>query len=126
MVMLRFAEKIKNWESIDVYNYGHSKRDYTYIDDVVDWIIRVIDYDAQYDIFNFWNNNPVELEHVILLLEKYLWKKAIKNYLPPQPGDMIDTNADICHTREKLWWDPKVSIEEGVRIFVDWFNDYYK
>ena len=125
MMMLSFADKIKKWEPINVYNHGHNKRDYTYIDDVVDWILKVINYDALYDIFNLWNNNPVELEYVISLLEKYLWKKAIKNYLPPQPWDMIDTNADIKHTKEKLWWEPKVPIEGWIKNFIDWFNSYY-
>jgi len=125
MMMLKFADKIKNWVPINVFNYWHNKRDFTYIDDVVDWILKVIDYDAQYDIFNLWTNNPIELEYVISLLEKYLWKKAIKNYLPPQPGDMLETNADIKHTIDVLWWKPKVSIEEWVKNFVDWFNSYY-
>ena len=125
MMMLPFTDKIKNGVPINVFNYWHNKRDYTYIDDIIDGILKVLDYDAQYDIFNLWTNNPIEHEYVISLLEKYLWKKAIKNYLPPQPWDMLETNADIQHTIEKLWWKPKVSIEEWVKNFVDWFNAYY-
>jgi UDP-glucuronate 4-epimerase len=126
MMMLKFAEKIKKWEPIDVYNYGKNRRDFTYIDDVVDWILKTIDYDAQYDIFNLWSSNPVQHEYVISLLEEYMWKKTIKNYLPAQPGDMVDTYADITHTTDVLWWMPKVSIQEWVKNFVEWFNGYYK
>ena len=125
MMMLKFTEKIKKWEPLDVYNYGNNIRDFTYIDDVIDWILKAINYDTQYDVFNIWSSNPVKHEYVISLLEKCLWKKAIKNYLPPQPGDMLETNADIQHTKNILWWEPKVSIEEWIKSFIERYNSYY-
>ena len=124
MAIFKFANKIKNWETIDIYNYGNMERDFTYIDDIVDWIIKAIDYKAKYDLFNLWNSNPIELEYLISLLEKNLWKTAKKNYLPLQPWDMLETNADIKNTKDVLWWEPKVSIEEWIKNFIDWFNSY--
>ena len=125
MAIFKFAEKIKKWETIDVYNYGKMRRDFTYIDDIVDWIYKAINHSAKYDLFNLGNNSPVELEYIITLLEKNLWKKAIKNYLPLQPWDMLETNADIKYTTDVLWWEPKTSIEEWIENFVKWYNSYY-
>jgi UDP-glucuronate 4-epimerase len=125
MAIFKFAEKIKNWETIDVYNYGKMRRDFTYIDDIVDWIEKATNYNAKYDLFNLWNHKPIELEYIISLLEKYLWKEAIKNYLPLQPWDMLETNADIRYTTETLWWEPKVSIEKWIKNFVERYNSYY-
>jgi len=125
MAIFKFANKIMKWEPIDVYNYGKMRRDFTYIDDIVDWIAEAINHTAKYDLFNLWNHNPIELEYLISLLEKNLWKKAKKNYLPLQPWDMLETNADIEYTKEVLWWEPKINIEEGIRRFSDWFKDYY-
>ena len=125
MAIFKFTEKIKNWDTIDVYNFGKMRRDFTYIDDIVDWISKAINHSAKYDLFNLGDHNPVELEYIITLLEKNLWKNAKRNYLPSQPGDMLETNADIQYTTETLWWEPKISIEEWVKNFVDWFNDYY-
>jgi UDP-glucuronate 4-epimerase len=125
MAIFRFAEKIKKGEAIDVYNYWKMRRDFTYVDDIVDWIVKAINYDTKYDLFNLGNHQPIELEYLISLLEENLWKKAIKNYLPLQPWDMLETNADIQYTKDVLWWEPKISIEEGVANFVKWFNDYY-
>ena len=122
MAMFIFAKKILNWEKIPVFNYGKMKRDFTYIDDIVDWIIKSLNTISDYEIFNLWNDNPVELEYVISLIEKNLWKKAIKDYLPIQPGDVPATWADISHTKEKLWWKPTTSIEEWIEKFINWFK----
>ena len=124
MAIFKFAEKIVKWEPIDVYNYGKMKRDFTYVDDIVDWIVKTINYDAKYDLFNLGNHQPIELEYLISLLEKNLWKKAIKNYLPLQPWDMLETNADIQYTKDVLWWEPRTSIEEWIEKFVGWFLFY--
>ena len=126
MAMLKFAHKISKWETIDVYNYWKMRRDFTYIDDIVDWIIKTLDYNVQYDIFNLWGDSPVELEYIITLLEKNLWVKANKNYIPLQVWDVLETSADINHTTDILWWKPKTSIENWIKNFVDRFNEYYK
>lgn len=125
MAMLKFAHKISKWETIDVYNYGKMKRDFTYIDDIVDWIILALNYETKYDIFNLWSDSPIELEYLITLLEENLWKKANKNYMPLQDWDVLETSADIEYTKEKLWWEPKFRIEEWVKNFADWFKDFY-
>ena len=125
MAMLKFAQKIVKWETIDVYNYGKMKRDFTYIDDIVDWIIKALNYETKYDVFNLWSDSPIELEYLITLLEENLWKKADKNYMPLQAWDVLETSADIKHTRENLWWEPKFKIEEWVKNFSDWFKDFY-
>lgn len=126
MAILKFASKIKNWETIDVYNYGKMKRDFTYIDDIVDGIIKATNYTAKYDLFNLWNHKPIELEYLISLLEKNLWIRAKKNYLPLQPWDMLETNADIQYTKDILWREPKVNIEDGIQKFSERFLRYYK
>ena len=101
------------------------KRDFTYIDDIVDWIIRSLNYKTRYDIFNLWSDKPIELEYLISLLEKNLWTKAIKNYMPLQDWDVLETSADIGYTKEKLWWKPKFKIEDWVKNFTNWYNNFY-
>jgi len=133
-----------NGETIQVFNQGNHKRDFTYIDDIVDGIINVIkkpalsniqwDSDkpdpssssAPYRIYNIGNNNPVNLKDYIRELEKNLKKEAIKEYLPIQPGDVPDTFADISSLREDFDYQPKVQIAEGIKKFSDWFLDYYQ
>ena len=125
MAMLKFAHKISKWEAIDVYNYGKMKRDFTYIDDIVDWIIKALNYDTKYDVFNLWSDSPIELEYLITLLEENLWKKANKNYMPLQDWDVLETSADIGYTKEKLRWKPRFRIEEWVKRFCDWYKEFY-
>lgn len=125
MAAFLFADAIFRGEPIKVFNNGKMKRDFTYIDDIVDGIIRSIEKSYPYEIFNLGNHKPVELERFIGLIEEKMGKKAIKNYLPLQAGDVVETFADIEHTREKLGWEPKISIEEGVGKFVEWYKEYY-
>lgn len=125
MAMLKFALKISKWEVIDVYNYGKMKRDFTYIDDIVDWIIKALDYDTHYEIFNLWSDSPIELEYLINILWENLWKEVKKNYMPLQNWDVLETSADIKYTKENLGWEPKFKIEEWVESFCDWFVNYY-
>ena len=125
MAMLKFAHKIANWETIDVYNYGKMKRDFTYVDDIVDWIVKALNYETKYDVFNLWSDSPIELEYLIMLLEQNLWKKADKNYMPLQAWDVLETSADINYTREMLWWEPKFKIEEWVKNFALRYKDFY-
>lgn len=126
MAMLKFAQKIAKWETIDVYNYGKMRRDFTYVDDVVEWITKSLNFETKYDIFNLWSDSPVELEYLITLLEENLWVNANKNYMPLQAGDVLETSADIEHTRKVLWWEPKFKIEAWVKNFSERFKEFYK
>ena len=125
MAMLIFANKILAWEEIDVYNYWKMRRDFTYIDDIVSGVIASLDAEVECEVFNLWNDNQVELEYMIWLIEKWLGKKAIKNYMEIQPWDVPATWADIEHTKAVLNWQPTTSIEAWVEKFIDWFKDYY-
>ncbi|WP_456418757.1 NAD-dependent epimerase/dehydratase family protein [Methanocaldococcus infernus] len=121
MAFWKFTKNILLEKPIEVYNYGKMERDFTYISDVVDGIIKSIEKDFNYEIFNLGNDNPVNLEYAISLMEKYLGKKAIKDYKPIQPGDVERTWADLRKSRELLGYDPKVKIEEGLKRFCKWF-----
>jgi len=144
MALQKFAKAIMNGETIQVFNQGNHKRDFTYIDDIVHSIINVIkkpalpniewDSDkpdpssstAPYRIYNIGNSNPVNLKDYIRELEKNLKKEAIKQYLPIQPGDVPDTFADISSLIREFNYKPKISVKEGIKNFTDWFIDYYK
>jgi len=144
MALQKFANAIISGKTIQVFNHGNHKRDFTYIDDIVDGIINVIkrparpniDWDsnkpdpssssAPYRVYNIGNSDPVNLKDYIKELEKNLKKEAIKEYLPIQPGDVPDTFADISNLIEEFDYRPKVSVKEGMKNFSDWFLDYYK
>lgn len=126
MAMRLFTDKISKWLPIDVYNHGKMQRDFTYIDDIVDGIIRSLDHPKPYEIYNLGNHQPVELEHMISCIEHSLWKQAIKHYMDIQPGDVQTTYADIDHTTASIWRQASTPIEEGVDEFVKWFERYKK
>lgn len=143
MAYFKFTKAILAGEPIEVYNHGKMQRDFTYIDDIVEGVIRTLDRvpqpDAQwsgdrpdsassnapYRLYNIGNHSPVELEYFITILEQALGRKAIRKSLPIQPGDVPATYADI----EELWRDvqfsPSVSIEEGIGRFIAWHTEYY-
>lgn len=125
MMMMIFADRISRWEPIDVYNHGKMRRDFTYIDDIVRGVVASLDTISPYEIFNLWSDHPVELEQVITLIEEHIGKKAIKNYLPIQPGDVPASWADIEHTKDILAWSPAFTIEQGVENTMNWFKNYY-
>lgn len=125
MAYFKFTEKITNNEAIDVYNKGNMFRDFTYVDDIVDGIIRVLDGPAKYEIVNIGGTNPEKLTKLIDVLEKNIGKKAKRNFMPMQPGDVLRTVADGKKLR-KLGWKPKVKIEEGLKKFINWYKEYYK
>ena len=125
MAAPKFARAISAGEPIDVYNFGKMKRDFTYIDDVVSGILSSIDKPFPYEVFNLGNSNTVELEYFIECIEKELGKKAERNLMPIQPGDVPETFADIKRSRELLDFDPKTNIEEGIAKFMNWFKEYY-
>lgn len=125
MAYFKFTNKIVNNESINVYNNGDMKRDFTYIDDIVDGIISSLKTKNSYEIFNLGNNKPVDLLNFISILEEKLGKKAKINMLPMQPGDMYETYADISKSTKILGFKPKIGIDEGLARFVEWYKNYY-
>lgn len=144
MSPILFATAIKSGQPIRVFNNGKMMRDYTYIDDIVDGIINVLftpaksnnDWDtlnpstasssAPYRIYNIGNSSPVELMYFIEIIEKTIGKKAIKEFLPMQPGDVMKTFADVSELATDFNYKPRISIEVGIKLFLDWFKSYYK
>ena len=144
MALFKFTHNILAGKPIDVFNHGNHRRDFTYIDDIVEGVIRVLDRipvpdpewsgdapdsatsTAPYRLYNIGNNNPVELMRYIEVLEECLGKKAEKNMLPLQPGDVPATYADVSELVRDVDYKPDMSIEKGIANFVDWYRDYYK
>ena len=144
MAPILFANKIARGEAIDVFNYGHHRRDFTYIDDIVAGIIHTLDQPAQpnrlwnsadpdpassaapYRIYNIGSNKPVELLRFIELMEQGLGKTAVKNLLPMQPGDVPDTYANVDALIQSVGYKPQTTIEEGVARFIEWYRHYYQ
>jgi len=143
MAYFSFTRAILEEKPIKVFNYGKMKRDFTYIDDIVEGIVRLIDRvpepDPQWDgerpdpgrsyapyrIYNIGNNQPVELLYFIRVLERALGKEAKKELLPMQPGDVLETFADIDDLEREVGFRPGTGIEEGIGKFVDWYKKYY-
>ena len=144
MALFKFTKAILNEKTIEVFNHGKHTRDFTYIDDIVDGVIKTLDHQASsnidwnsdhpdpassnapWRIYNIGNNKPVELMDYIDALEKTLGKKAKINYLPLQPGDVPDTYADTDNLNKKFNYKPSTSVSEGVSRFVKWYKNYYK
>lgn len=126
MAMLKFAQRIVAGEAIDIYNHGELRRDFTYIDDIVDGFARAIETPLGYEIINLGNGHPVELLRFIALLETALGSTATKRMLPMQQGDVFETFADTRKAQTLLGFTANVSFEEGVTRFVDWFREYYE
>ena len=143
MAMFLFTKAILEGKPIDVFNHGVMQRDFTYIDDIVEGVVRICDHTAArnpdwnsddpdpatskapYRIYNIGNNNPVELMHLIGTIEKQLGRVAEKRMLDIQPGDVPATFADVQSLAEDVGFTPKTPIEVGVRNFVAWYRDYY-
>jgi UDP-glucuronate 4-epimerase len=144
MALFLFTRNILAGEPIDVFNYGHHRRDFTYIDDIVEGIIRVLDHVAEpnpdwssdtpdsatsrapYRLYNIGSHRPIELMRYIDVLEQCLGRKAIKNLLPMQPGDVPDTYADVDALIRDVGYRPDTPIEEGIARFVAWYRDHYR
>ncbi len=126
MALFLFTDAILNDRPINVYNYGDMKRDFTYIDDIVAGTIAAIDRPAHYDVFNLGNSKTEQLMKLIQILEGELGLEAKKNMMAMQPGDVKQTSADIQKTRELLGFDPKTTLEDGIKKFVEWYRDFYK
>lgn len=143
MALFMFTRKILAGEPIDVFNHGRHKRDFTYIDDIVEGVVRTLDRiaapdpswngarpdpassSAPYRVYNIGNNHPVELERYIQVLEDCLGREAKKNLLPLQAGDVPDTFADVSDLVADVGYRPRTSVEEGVARFVAWYRDYH-
>jgi UDP-glucuronate 4-epimerase len=143
MALFMFTKNILAGKPIDVFNYGNHRRDFTYIDDIVEGVIRTLDKvptsnenwsgddpdpatsKAPYKIYNIGNNQPVELKHYIAVLEDCLGKKAIQNLLPLQMGDVPDTYADVEALVKDVDYKPQTQVEDGIANFVKWYKDYY-
>jgi UDP-glucuronate 4-epimerase len=144
MALFMFTKAILAGKPIDVFNYGRHRRDFTYIDDIVEGVIRTLDHVAQpdpvwsgddpdsatstapYRLYNIGSNRPVELLRYIEVLEDCLGRKAEKNLLPLQPGDVPDTYADVDALVQDVGYRPSTPVEEGVKRFVDWYRAFYK
>lgn len=144
MAYFKFVKAIEAGQPIDIYNFGKMKRDFTYIDDVIEGVVRVINKPPQshsdenenspelstkntpYKIYNIGNNSPVELMTFIEVIEKALGKPAQKNFLPIQPGDVLSTYADVDELMRDVGFKPSTSIDEGIQRFVQWYRDYYR
>lgn len=126
MALFLFTDAMLKGRPINVYNYGKMRRDFTYISDVINGTMAALRRPFEYEIFNLGNSQPVELMDFIRILEEELGIEAKKNMLPLQPGDVPETAADIKESREKLGYEPKTSVKEGIRNFVAWYRDYYK
>lgn len=124
MAYYSFAEAIRHNKSINVYNYGNMERDFTYIDDIVDGIIAAVDLESPWEIFNLGNHAPVKLMDMIGEIEKLLGKEASKKFIEMQAGDVLTTFADTSHSQNKLGFRPKISIQQGLARFIEWYNGY--
>lgn len=135
MAYFKFTRAIDTGKAIDVYNFGDMQRDFTYIDDVVEGIVRLLDRPpsgddspskAPYKVYNIGNNTPVLLSRFIEVIEAALGKKAQLNLLPMQPGDVPMTYADVDDLIRDVDFQPKTSIEQGISQFVHWYQSYYR
>jgi len=124
MAMFKFIKSILANKSIDVYNYGKMKRDFTYISDVIQGVLAALDNPFPYEIFNLGNNKPVRLNKLIKIIEKLLGKKAKRKLMPIQPGDVPITYANISKAKKLLGYKPKTKIKEGVKNFIEWYQTY--
>lgn len=144
MALYLFTKAIMDGRPIDVFNHGKMRRDFTFIDDIVEALVRLVDVvpeasltwddtkpdpgsgQCPYRVYNIGNNQPVELGHFIEVLERSLGKVAVKNYLPMQPGDVVATYADVSDLERVINFRPATSIESGIAKFVEWYRAYHK
>lgn len=144
MALFKFTRGILEGQPIDIYNHGQMIRDFTYIDDIIEGVVKVLDQPAQpnpdwaaqqpdpassyapFRIYNIGNNSPVLLMDFVDAIEAATGKTAIKNFMPVQPGDVLSTCADVSELEQALAFKPSTSVREGVARFVDWYRSYYQ
>ncbi|MBK5273423.1 MAG: NAD-dependent epimerase [Desulfuromonadales bacterium] len=144
MAYFSFTKAIMDGRPIDVFNHGRMQRDFTYIDDIVEGVVRIMGHiprpdpawdadhpdpasgSAPYRLYNIGNNQPVELGHFIEVLEECLGRKVLKNMLPIQAGEVLITCADVDDLMREVGFRPATSIQDGLRRFVEWYRGYYK
>jgi UDP-glucuronate 4-epimerase len=126
MAYFLFTRNILEGKPIPVFNCGKMKRDFTYIDDIIRGTASALDVPIDFDIFNLGNNHPISLLEFIAELEDALGKKADKEMLPMQKGDVLETCADISKSQKQLHFSPSIPLKEGIRHFVHWYREYYK
>ncbi len=127
MALFLFTKAITEKKSIDIYNYGNMQRDFTYIDDIVNGVNKILTdlNPKKYSIYNIGNNNSVELLYFIDCIEKNLGLKAIRNLLPIQPGDVSKTWANVDNLIKNYNYTPKTKVEDGIKEFIKWYKNYY-
>ncbi len=144
MALFKFTKAITEDKPVDIYNNGSMVRDFTYVDDIVEGIVRVIskapapneNWNAEqpdpsssaaaYKIYNIGNSSPVQLMDYVKGIEKALNKEAIKNFLPLQPGDVLETFADMKPLNKDFDYQPATKLQDGINSFIDWYTDYYE
>lgn len=144
MALFKFTKGILEGNPIDIYNGGEMWRDFTYVDDIVESMVRLLDKApagdsnwnpeapnantsyAPYRVFNIGNSQPVLLNHMIAELEKAIGRSAIKNFMPIQPGDVVETHADVADLEKITEFKPRTVLSTGIKHFVDWYQDYYQ
>lgn len=144
MALFKFTEAILSGKPIQVFNHGKMVRDFTYIDDIVEGVVRVIDHPARpdeswngdapdpatsyapYRVLNIGNNRPIELMRYVGAIEAALGKKALIEMLPMQPGDVPATQADVRRLNAAVGFEPSTPVEDGVKRFVGWYLEYYR
>lgn len=144
MALYIFTKAIYEGRPIDVYNHGRMRRDFTYVDDIVEAMVRLTDtlpkadpnYDpfhpdpgtstCRYRVYNIGNNRPEELSRFIELIEKHTGRTAVKNYLPLQPGDVLETYADVAALEEAVAFRPATTLDDGIASFVKWYREYHQ
>ncbi|MFH1457019.1 MAG: NAD-dependent epimerase [Patescibacteria group bacterium] len=122
MAYFLFSKAIDQNKAIKVFNHGKLERDFTYIDDIVEGIVKALKNPFGYEIINLGNNKPVKLGYFIECIEKELGKKAKKEMMPMQPGDVKRTYANISKAKKLLNWEPKTNIEQGLKQFINWYK----
>jgi UDP-glucuronate 4-epimerase len=133
MAMFIFTKAIVEGTPIRLFNHGRMRRDFTFIGDAAQAVLRLVDQPPRDDgagapakVYNVGNNHPEELTHVVTVLERELGRTAVKEMLPMQPGDVTETFADVTDLMRDIGFRPQTSIEDGLREFVAWYRDYYR
>jgi UDP-glucuronate 4-epimerase len=123
MAIHKFVKMILNGESIPMFGDGSTLRDYTYIDDIIDGVVRCVDRPFDYEIFNLGESHTTSLKELIALIEKHTGAKAEIDRQPMQPGDVVTTYANVDHAKDKLGYDPRFTMDQGIARFVDWYRE---